>query len=132
MKTTRTLAVRNRFAQAARVLSSAGASIRIGARPSSVRATAVPRAPEDVSMCSKVGQMRSASAMTPSPAATRSNFRTAFISRITAFSRSVAFAVPRQPNAPARTPGLNAHLCVVRLATSSPLSGRHCHKAVPG
>jgi lambda family phage portal protein len=74
----------------ARVFSSAGASIRTCSNSSSVRRTALPSAPDEVSMCSKAGQMRWASAMTPSAAVKGSTRATARISELADFSRSIA------------------------------------------
>lgn len=64
-----------------------GCSIRTGSNSSSVRRTAMPSAPEDVSICSKAGQMRWASAITPSAAVTGSTFATARISELADFNR---------------------------------------------
>lgn len=81
-----------------------------------------PKAPEEVSICWKAGQMPSASAITPSAAATGSVRRTVRISVLADLSLSMALAEPRQPKAPARMPGLNAHLWEGLCAMTSPLS----------
>ena len=63
--------------------------------------------------------MRWASAMTPSAAAAGSVRATARISELANFSRSMALADDFQLYAPARMPGLNAHLCVTLPAIYS-------------
>jgi hypothetical protein len=95
------------------------ASIRIGSKASSVRRTTFPSAPEDVSICSKAGQMRWASAITPSAAAVGSARTTARFSVLADFSRSIALADDFQLYAPACMPGLNAHPCVTLLTIYS-------------
>ena len=87
----------SRSSHALRVVTSAGAEISIGISSSSVRWTAPPRAPDDVSICSRAGHSRSISETQPSAASMRSDLATELISRTASFSRLLARAEPRQP-----------------------------------
>src|SRR6202043_3759160 len=70
----------SRSSHALRVITSAGAEINIGISSSSVRWTAPPRAPDEVSISARAGHSRSISETQPSAATTRSDLATKLIS----------------------------------------------------
>jgi hypothetical protein len=76
---------------------SAGATVRIGISSFTVRKTAAPRAPDEVSIPWNDGQMRSINDTTPSPAATGSDFATDLISAAASLRRPMARLEARQP-----------------------------------
>src|SRR4051794_12891313 len=91
------MACHSRFSHRSRVFKSVDARAMRGINSLRVLLTAPLRAPDEVSMCSKAGQILSTRPTTPSAASTGSRRATSRISDAASFRHSIASREARQP-----------------------------------